>query len=269
MQSQEKISSEVQENEFEHVHETENENAEKETKDWFEIVKDATFGFFYAVGGILLVILFLYCTYYWMAMGYDRWLSTEGLIGVGERGYYYDPGNDCFVKPMPNRRVLEGCLTLECEDGDTIGIVKVHRGKYRYVNLNTLTFINEHSYEHAGQFRCGIAMAISNDTIYHVSANGRIISSEPSTWIYGSVENITYFQEETDSDGDSFTEEVSTGLLKYEDVSGNYGLMSSDFVRLTPALYSDITAKSKEVFFCEYIDSGMGCLIDKNGNFIK
>lgn len=54
-----------------------------------------------------------------------------------------------------------------------------------------------------------------------------------------------------------------------EDSNGCNGLMSSDFKKLTPTLFTDITAKSKDVFFCEYIDSGMGVLIDWEGYMVK
>lgn len=269
MQSQDKISSEMNGDEFEHVQETEQESAEEGTKDWFEIVKSAVLGFFFAMVEVAIGGLMLIGVCHFLIAGYNRWLSTDGLIKVGENGYYYDPENDCFIKPMPNRRFLEGCITLSYEDGDPIGIVLTYKGKYRYVNVNNLTFTNEQSYDYAGIFRDGAAIALANDTIYHISSEGKILSSEPSTWIYGSVEEIAYFQKEVDCDGDTFTEEIPTGIFKYEDANGNYGLMSSNFVRLTPAVYSDITAKSKEVFFCEYIDSRMGCLIDKSGNFIK
>lgn len=265
METQDKISSEVQEKEVEQVQEPEQEN----TKDWFDIAKSAVLGFFAALAEITLGALMLFGICYWLMVGYNRWFSTDGLIEVGERGYYYDSENECFIKPMPNRRVLNGIIYLECEDGDTIGSVLVHGGNYRYVNLNTLTFINDNSYEHADLFRNGVAIALANDTLYHISPNGEIISSEPSSWIYGSVEEITYLQEGYDSDGDLITKYVSTGLFQYEDANENYGLMSSEFVRLTPAIFSDITAISENVFFCEYHDSGMGVLVDREGNIIK
>lgn len=269
MKTQDKITSEVKKEEMEQVLKPEMENMEERTKDWFDIAKDATFGFFFAVAWIILGITALYCAYSWTLIGYDWWFGSDGFIEVGERGYYYDSVNDCFVKPRPNRRVLKDCLSLKHENGDSIGIVQVRKGIYRYVNLNTLSFINKQSYEHADLFRNGVAIALANDTIYHISADGKTLSAEPSTWIYGSVEEITYLEDVGESDEDAFTEEVSTGLFMYEDTNGNFGLMTSDFVRLTPALYSDITAKSKEVFFCEYFDSGLGVLIDKSGNYIK
>ena len=269
MESQEKISSEVQENEFEQVHETAQDSAEKATKDWFEIVKSVVLGFFFALAEGAMSALILMGIGYLLISGFNRWLSTDGFIEVGEHGYYYDPENDCFIKPMPNRQVLKGCYSFKCEDGDTIGIVKTHKGKYRYVNVNNLTFINDQFYDCAGLFENGVAMAMANDTIYHISTDGKALSSEPSTWIYASISEINFFTYNIDSDDDDFREIKPTGIFMYEDVNGNYGLMSSDFVRLTPALYSSIEAKSKEVFFCEYFDSGIGCLIDKDGNHIK
>ena len=70
-------------------------------------------------------------------------------------------------------------------------------------------------------------------------------------------------------DGDIFYQDVPTGMYTYEDAWHRLGLMSGDFVRLTPPLFSDITAESKDVFFAEYLDSGLGVLINRKGTIIK
>lgn len=55
----------------------------------------------------------------------------------------------------------------------------------------------------------------------------------------------------------------------YEDANHHYGLMSKDFVKVTEPVFSNITAKSEDVFFAEYRDFGLGVLINKNGVLIK
>lgn len=279
MESKNTISNENQKEVLEQVLDSVLESPEEEVeeqtsdstseKDWFKIVKDSVFGFFYGLVGSILGIFMFLGFIYWIWIGYNRWFNTDGFIEVGERGYCYDLDNNCFVKPIPNRRVVKGCLDIDYRLGDTIGVVHVGEDEYRYINFNTLSFINDKKYFRADVFRNGVAIALGNDTIYHISTTGKTISSEPSAWIYASVEEISYLEEDVDSDGDIIYEEIATGLYKYEDVNGKYGLMSPDFVRLTQPLFSDITAKSKDYFFCEYLDSSLGIIIDKNGQVIK
>lgn len=238
-------------------------------KNYFYIVYSSILAFFCISAQIFVGLLILYGICYGVKSGYNRWLSTDGFLEVGENGYCYDPRNECLVKPMPNRRIIKGCIDIEYRTGDTIGVVQVGENEYRYVNLNTLSFINDKKFFRADVFRNGTAMALANDTIYHISTTGEPVSTEPSERVYGSVEEITFPQEETDNDGYRFTKEVQTGLYRYDDVNGNCGLMSNEFVPLTKPLYSDITAISKGVFFCEYLESGLGVLIDKEGQIIK
>lgn len=253
-------------NENQELNEEQSQNQGKE--DWFEIIKSAVLGFFCAIGEVILGIIFFVGICYWVKEGYDRWFCMDGLEKVGNGGYFYDPVNHSFVNPRPHRRMLDGCLNLEFQEGDTIGVVQFSLNDYRYLNLNNLSFINDMKYNKADLFRNGVAIAISNDSIYRISTNGNVLSSEPSNWIYKSIEEITYFPNDEDCEYDSY-EEKSTGVWIYQDVYGNMGLMSSEYVRLTPAIYSSIMAKSIDIFFCEYLDSGLGVLIDSKGNIIK
>lgn len=243
-----------------------NQVSEQSSKSWFDIVYCSVWGFICAMARLFGGMLILYGIYYGIKSGYDCWFDMDGLVEVGECGYCYDSENDCFVKPCPHRRFLEGCHSLKYKEGDSIGVVQRGDEEYRYINLNTLSYINDKVYEFADVFRKGIAVALANDTIYNISPDGNTISAEPSNWIYGSVEEITYMQECSTYEEQI---EVPTGVLMYEESNGYYGLMSSDFKKLTPALFTDITAKSKDVFFCEYIGSGLGVLINNNGQFLK
>ena len=237
-------------------------------KDYFEIVYSSVLGFLCALLVFVAILLAIAGMVYLLDKGYDRWFSTEGLISVGENGYMYDQEHECFVKPYPNRRVLQRCEWLIYDDMDSIGIVRMNN-QYRYINLNNLAFLNAQLYAKAELFHNGRALAIANDTLYHLSSDGTIVIAEPSTWVYASIEKIVYIEEKEDEDGGTYYSEISTGLFRYEDSNHNYGLMSADFTRLTEPLYSDVTAQSKEVFFCEYLNSGLGVLINKNGELIK
>lgn len=237
-------------------------------KDRFEIVYTSVLGFFAAIAVVLFSLFLLAGLGYWCYEGYCRWFSTDGMYEVGNRGYYYDIDHQCFVKPMPNRRVLEGCRSLEYSD-DTIGVACFGENAYRYINLNTLTYLNNRIYYRAELFRDGCAWALSKDSLYLISTDGKTIKEEASTWIYSSIEEITYSLYIEDSDGYGYYKDVNTGIYMYEDTYHHYGLMSKDFVKLTEPLFSDITAQSEEVFFAEYLDSGLGILINKNGQIIK
>ena len=235
---------------------------------WFQVVYTSVLGFLAAIAVAAVILFLLSGVVYWCYEGYCRWFSTDNLEAVGPHGNYYDLTHHCFVKPYPNRRVLEGCYSLDYEDGDSIGVVCVGANKYRYVNLNNLTFLNDHIYYSAALFHDGRAFALSRDTLFVLSCDGETIKEESSSWIYRSVEEIQLpdFYEDAE---DEFYREIPTGVFTYGDAYGNYGLMSSDFVKLTEPLFSNITAKSKDVFFCEYLDSGFCILVDRNGKIIK
>lgn len=238
-------------------------------KNYFDIAYSSVLGFLCAILIFVLILFSIAGLGYWVYKGYVRWFSTEGMVEVGCNGYYFDAEHECFVKPMPNRRVLEGCQYLEHNGLDSIGIVRLDNNYLKYVNLNTLTFLNSKQYDRAELFHNGKAMAITEDSVYHISTDGKTICAESSLWVYASIEELNYEQIEPDEDGLYYAKEEPTGLLVYQDAHHNYGLMSADFVRLTPAIYSEITAESKDVYFCEYLDSGLGVLIDRNGKILK
>ena len=272
MKPENEIISEVENVEMgqEQVQNQDYEKSNEPRKDWGYIIRDVLLCIFYTMLEIIGALIFIYAVYSWICRSCDRWFTTRGLIEVGENGYYYDSANNCFVKPWPNRRVLKGCVSLEFEHKDSIGIVLTPNGKYRYLNLNTLSFINQHSYDCADKFKNGVAIASANDTVYHICPSGEYLSAEQSLWIYSSIEEITYLNVVYDSEDEVYySERDTTGLYKYKDIHGNYGLMNKDYRRLTPAIYSNISAITKGVLFCEYKDSVMGVLVDKDGNYIK
>lgn len=237
-------------------------------KDYFDLVFFSVLGFICAIVVLAFAISCLIGLGYLGYKGYDYWLSTESKIEVGESGYYYDMQKGAFYKVHPNRCVLDGCEDLKYIAGDTIGIVCVSNNKYRYINLNTLTFLNNMHYSRATLFKDGKATALANDTLYVISPDGQVISSEPSNWVYSYVRELTY-KDRSNREDDLYYHDTPTGVYMYCDANYRYGLMSSDFKRLTPAIYSEITPQSVDVFFCEYMDSGLGVLIDRNGKTIK
>lgn len=237
-------------------------------KDYFEIVYSSVLGFLCALLVFVAILFAIAGIVNLFDKGYERWLSSDGMVEVGECGYYYNTGRCAFYKIHPNRCILKGCKDLEFNEGDTIGVVRICENQYRYINLNTLTFLDTRHYFRADLFRNGRAMAIADDTLYVISPEGKIISSEAAGWVYSYVEEIT-FSDWSDREDGSYYNEIATGVYEYRDIHFRYGLMSADFKRLTPAIYSNITAESKDVFFCEYLDSGLGVLIDRNGKILK
>ena len=238
-------------------------------KNYFDIVYSSILGFLCAISIFVLILFSIAGLGYWAYEGYIRWFSTEGMVEVGSNGYYFDAEHECFVKPKPNRRVLQGCHYLEHNAHDSIGIVRMDNNYFKYVNLNSLTFLDSRQYYKAELFRDGKALAMAEDSIYHISTDGKTICVESSMWVYASIEELKYEELAPDEDGYYYTKETPTGLLVYQDAHHNYGLMSADFARLTPAIYSEITAESKDVYFCEYLDSGLGVLVDRNGKILK
>ena len=236
-----------------------------EDKNYFEVFYTSTLGIFAALVIIAAIIFAFMGIGYWGYKGYLRWFCTDGMIEVGECGYYYSPQRASFYKVYPNRRVLDNCSDLQFNQEDTIGIVCVRTNQFRYLNLNNLSFLNDKSYFRADLFRNGNAMAIANDTLYIIAPDGHTVSSEPCDWIYAGIHELSYMKET-----DSYFQDIYTGMYTYEDIHGNYGLMSADYKRLTLALYSDITAEADSLFFAEYLTgSGIGVLLDINGNIIK
>ena len=236
-----------------------------EDKNYFEAFYTSTLGIFAALVVIAIIFFAGMGLVYWGHKGYLRWFSTDGMVEIGECGYYYSPQRASFYKVHPNRCVLENCHDLKLNQGDTIGVVRVRKNQYRYVNLNTLSFINDKSYFKADLFRDGRALAIANDSLYIIAPNGQTITSEPCDWVYAGIQELSYMKEI-----DSYYQDVYTGMRTYEDIHGRLGLMSADYKRLTPALYSEITAESDSIFFAEYLDdSGLGVLLDINGHILK
>ena len=242
-------------------------NASSKTN-WFQVVYNSVLGFLAAIAVAAVFLFLLSGVGYWCYEGYCRWFSTDNMEIVGTNGNYYDLAHSCFVKPMPNRRVLKGCNRLDYDDGDSIGVACVGANKYRYVNLNSLTFLDDHIYYRAELFHNGRAFALSRDTLYLLSYDGKTIQKESSSWIYRSVEEIQMTGFYDDDEGPLYRE-IPTGVYMYEDAYGNYGLMSSEFVKLTEPIFSNITPKSKDVYLCEYAYSEMGILVNRNGKILK
>lgn len=234
-------------------------------KNYFEAFYTSTLGIFAALVVIAIIFFAGMGLVYWGHKGYLRWFSTDGMVEIGECGYYYSPQRASFYKVHPNRCVLENCHDLKLNQGDTIGVVRVRKDQYRYVNLNTLSFINDKSYFKADLFRDGSALAIANDTLFIIASNGHTVTSEPCDWVYAGIQELSYMKEI-----DSYYQDIYTGMHTYEDIHGRLGLMSADYKRLTPALYSDITAESDSIFFAEYLDEAeLYVLLDKEGHVIK
>ncbi len=264
------LKEQVQENVPEQTKLTDEEQAQDPSKkDWFDVMYKSALGVLAAIGTILFYACVIGGGIYWIHRGYVRLFCTDDMTPVGTCGYYYDFGNACFVKPCPNRRVLKGCKSINYNEGDSICVSWMGGDdRYKYLNMNTLKFINETTYSHAGLFRDGSAIAFANDSIYRVMPDGSATVIELPDGLYTSIEELEYMKHSED-DGDYLAyREISTGIYMYKSTSGRYGLMSSEFIRLTEPLFVNITAQSESVFFCEYFEE-LGVLIDRNGNVIK
>lgn len=264
-----RLKEQVQEDTPEQTKLTDEEQTQKPSKkDWFDVMYKSALGILAAIGTILFYACIIGGGIYWIHRGYVRLFSTDYMMSVGERGHYYDLENACFVKPYPNRRVLKGCKSINYNDDDTICVAWMGYDKYRYVNMNSLTFINETIYSHAGLFREGSAIAYANDSIYRVMPDGSATVIEKPDGLYTSIEELEYMKPSEDDCDYLAYREISTGIYMYKSTNGRYGLMSSEFVRLTEPLFADITAQSESVFFCEYFEE-LGVLMDKKGKVIK
>lgn len=238
-------------------------------KDYFSIALSTILGGATALTIIALCVGVIIAVFFGIQFGYNRWFSMDNLVAVGNAGYYYDAENHCFVDPTPHRRIIKGCTSLQYAGSDTIGIVQMDNDKYRYLNLNTLSFLNDHKYDYAYSFHNDRAMALIHDTLYYITPQGEVINSELSNWLYLSITPLTYFVKSEDEDGYTTTQYLHTNFYIYEDINHAYGLMSSDFTRLTQPLFSDISALTQNVFLCEYEYSEISVLVNQNGEIIK
>lgn len=263
MQTQESINPEVQEQDI--VQSPENTTPQK---DYFSIALSTILGGATALTVIALIIGVVIAVVFGIKFSYNRWFSMDHLVAVGNAGYYYDAEGSCFITPTPHRRIIKECTSLQYAGSDTIGIVLV-QDYYRYLNLNTLSFLNDHKYDIAYPFHDDCAMALTNDTLYCINAHGEVITSEPANWLYTSVIPLTYSIMSEDEDGYTTTKSLPTDVYMYEDINHSYGLMSSDFVRLTKPLFSNISVLTKDVFLCEYAYSEISVLVNQHGEILK
>ena len=242
---------------------------EQPQKDYLDIAFNSVLGFLLAIAVFVGIIMALYYAYHGVKNGYSRWFGSDGLEEIGESGYYsYCSKDNCIVtSAVPHRRVLEDIFFIRNAGNDSICIARVDGG-YRFINANTASFICDLRFDNAYSFRDGMAMATMGDTLFHLAPSGEIVSKEPANWLYSSIDEIRYSCPTEDSDGYPFEMTKPTGLYRYEGLNERYGIMNEEFVRVTPPVFTDITAQSKDVFFCELDYSG-GVLVDKSGNIIK
>lgn len=264
MQTQEPINSEMQEQDASQA-----STDLIPQKDYFSIALSSILGGATALTIIALCVCVIIAVFFGIQFGYNRWFSMDNLVAVGNAGYYYDAENHCFVDPTPHRRVIKGCTSLQYAGSNTIGIVQMDNDKYRYLNLNTLSFLNDHKYDYAYSFHNDRAMALTNDTLYYINTQGEVINSELSNWLYLSITPLTYSVISEDEDGYTTTQYLPTNFYLYEDINHAYGLMSSNFTRLTQPLFSDISALTQNIFLCEYEYSEISVLVNQNGEIIK
>ena len=269
MQIQNPTTPELQVPELEENNPTESNQTPQ--KDYFYMVYSSVLGGTAALIVIAVFVGLLFGLCYGAKSAYDYWFCMDNLIEVGTHGYYYDDENNCFIDPKPHRRLMQGCTLYSVSDNDTIAVVITNNNKYRYINLNTLSYLNDCHYQYADAFKEGRAVAFTKDTLYYIDTQGGTIASESTSWIYNSVRPLTYSQvKEYDEYGDYVnTVQIPTGIYIYEDINYYYGLMSADYVRLTQPIFSSVSALSVDAFLCEYHNSGKVVLVNQHGEIIK
>lgn len=126
-----------------------------------------------------------------------------------------------------------------------------------------------------------VVVADANHWQRRYSLDGDVLDE----FVCSTIEHMTYTTGETQlvtlqskgeyDDGVTITTEDRnvTGvasLMKYAVSTGYEGLMTKDCVPLTPPLYWNITAISKDRFFCTYSnDSSVGVVLDEKGRVVK
>lgn len=84
--------------------------------------------------------------------------------------------------------------------------------------------------------------------------------------VYRDIEPLTYSTGAKDANFNDI--QATTECFVYVDYHGRRGLMDKNHHIITPPLFSEITARSKNIFFAKFED-GVGTLIDSHGNQLR
>ena len=197
----------------------------------------------FSIGGVISVLwgIVLLCE-----TGYDRWFGELYGEKIGNEGLVYVFCENAIMKQRPNKKILTGISDLE-EINNQTGIV-CQNGKKGIIDLNTAKFLLPARYNDIWTTTRDTVMAATDDTVYTIALSGwTVVKHEPTASFYRAIRAIYE---------DDYYDRYGAELLIYEytDYTGRCGLMSKEFKKLTPAIYTTIDALSgrNDVFLCRF-----------------
>lgn len=177
--------------------------------------------------------------------GYSSMYDASGKCGViNKRGeWVLTPSYDCIHTPQHGKRIFEVgklCGVLD----DSLHVLLP--AEYKSIQLLDTYMIADKS----------------DGSQVQIGYDGKILNEN----IYTNVAVLEYDSYENTKDGEG-TIKRPTGLYSYS-VYNTYGLMEQDGKPITPVLYDNITAISKDLFLCVLKDSYSSVVIDRKGNVV-
>ena len=178
--------------------------------------------------------------------GYSSMYDASGKCGViDKRGeWVLAPSYDCIQTPQYGKRIFNiGKLYGVLDDSLHILLP----AEYKYIQLLEHSMIADK--QDGSQVQIGYDGSVLNGNV----CNG--------------VTALEYDSFEKTKNGEE-TIRKPTGLYSYN-VYNTYGLMGQDGKPITPVLYDNITAISKDLFLCILKDSYSSVIIDRKGNVVR
>lgn len=178
--------------------------------------------------------------------GYSSMYDISGKCGVIDKKgkWVLEPSYDCIHTPQYGKRIFDvGKLSGVLDDSLQILLP----AEYKYIQLLEHYMIADK--QDGSQVQIGY--------------DGKVLNEN----IYSGVTILEYDSFEKTKDGGE-TIKKPTGLYSYS-VYNSYGLMGQNGKPITPVLYDNITAISKDLFLCTLKDSYSSVIIDRKGTVIR
>ena len=177
---------------------------------------------------------------------YSSMYDMSGKCGVIDKKgkWVLGPSYDCIHTPQYGKRIFDvGKLSGVLDDSLQILLP----AEYKYIQLLEHYMIADK--QDGSQVQIGY--------------DGKVLNEN----IYSGVTILEYDSFEKTKDGGE-TIKKPTGLYSYS-VYNSYGLMGQNGKPITPVLYDNITAISKDLFLCTLKDSYSSVIIDRKGTVIR
>lgn len=178
--------------------------------------------------------------------GYSSMYDRSGKCGVIDKkgNWVLEPSYDCIYTPQYGKRIFDvGKFSGVLDDSLQILLP----AEYKYIRL----------LEHYM-----IADKLDGSQV-QIGYDGKVLNEN----VYSDVTMLEYDSFEKTKDGGE-TIRKPTGLYTYS-VYNSYGLMGQNGKPITPVLYGNITAISKDMFLCTLKDSYSNVIIDRKGTVIR